>query len=117
MEEAVMSEGPARESWSFGASLRHSEGYDEFSRLTLTSDKTLPAMLRLMVGGGSGCSPFHRLNPLFHDLAEFRVDAGLIVAMAAWSDNPGTLTHEAAVFVRPFDEFDVPGAVFHDWAP
>ena len=60
-------------------------------------------------------SPVHCLNPLFHDLAEFRVDARLIVAVAAWADDPGTLTHEAAIFVRPFDEFDVPGAVFHNW--
>jgi hypothetical protein len=60
---------------------------------------------------------FHRLDPLFHDLAEFRVDVRLIVAVAAWTDDPGTLTHEAAIFVRPFDELDVPGAVFHDWTP
>src|SRR5271165_7419005 len=46
--------GQPGESWSLGTSLRHSEGYDEFSRLTLTSERILPTMLRLMVVGGSG---------------------------------------------------------------
>ena len=45
---------PVRMAYDGRASLRNAEGYDELSRLPLTSDRILPTMLRLMVGGGSG---------------------------------------------------------------
>src|SRR5271157_288182 len=41
--------GQPGESWSFGTSLRNSEGYDAFSRLTLTSDRPLRGAHRQFV--------------------------------------------------------------------
>jgi hypothetical protein len=56
----------------------------------------------------------HLLDPFLHDPAKLRIDCGLVVTVAARPNDAGALADETAILVRPLDELDVSGTVFHD---
>jgi hypothetical protein len=58
---------------------------------------------------------FEYLDPLIDDLTKLRIDLCFVIAVAAWAHETGALTNEALVFVGPFDDLYIPGAVVHDF--
>jgi hypothetical protein len=54
------------------------------------------------------------LDPFVHDLAQFGIYFGLVVAVAAWADDAWALADEALILIGPLNNLDVPSAVVHD---
>jgi hypothetical protein len=50
---------------------------------------------------------FEDFKPFINNLAEFSIDFGFVVAVAAGTDNTWTLADEALVFIRPFNDLDI----------
>jgi hypothetical protein len=49
--------------------------------------------------------PLQNIQPFLHDLAEFSIDLGFIIAMTARPDQTRTLADKALIVLRPLDNF------------
>src|SRR5688572_17760183 len=68
----------------------------------------------VLTGGGGRqwlAVTLERFYPLVDDATKLGVDFGLVIAVAARSNDARTLAHEALVLVGPLDDLDVASAV------
>jgi hypothetical protein len=54
-------------------------------------------------------------EPFVDNLTQFGVDFCFVIAITAWTNNAGTLSDKAFVFVGPFNDFYVASTLVHDF--
>jgi hypothetical protein len=54
-----------------------------------------------------------QLYRFLDDPAQLIEDLSFIIAVATAENQPGRTAHVALIFLRPFDDLYIPGAVFH----